>query len=228
MVNVLSLEQYLRMWKSITDWQKQKNTTGLPNYVDIDGHRVTKVQFLDMLKRMKAWQDTHNGQMSNTIGIEGPVLDPTPKPDPIDPRKPAIQTEYENAVGSFDNFTGFYNKCKGRGYKHYNNDVYNHNMALNRLKNRQGLNCADSSQLAYTLAIAMGYEARYEHVICEKSGGHIRLIIKGREFGSKWTSVDMAACISVKSQYALGNVWCADGTVIGYNDSWLLSDDGRT
>ncbi|HML04174.1 MAG TPA: hypothetical protein VK426_00225 [Methanobacterium sp.] len=221
MVNVLSLEEYLRMWNSITDWQKKNNTSALPNYVDIEGHRVTKAQFLDMLNRMKVWQDAHNGQMASEIGIEGPS-------NGNDDSKPTIQVEYENAVGSFDNFTGFYNRCKGRGYAHYNNDVYDHATALNRLKNKQGLNCADSAQLAYNLAVGMGYEAKFEHVVCKKSGGHIRLIIKGREFGSNWTRVDMAACISTQSQYALGNVWCADGTVVGYNDSWLLSDDART
>ena len=49
-------------------------------------------------------------------------------------------------------------------------------------------------ELCHALAIEMGYEVEYIHVMC-KQGGHIRGQIKGHEF-KNWTKIDPAAAIS--------------------------------
>lgn len=231
MVDVLTIAQYWEMQKLVAEWQKANRTTRLPNYVDIAGHRVTKAQYLDMIKRVKAYQVSHNGQYPSKVGIEGPIQN---KPNSNAPKMGPLQTKLVDAVGYFTTFTKFYNKCKGRGYLGYYNDVYDQKTAIQRLKKRKGLNCSDISQLGYELAKEMGYQVAFEHIICRRSGGHIILRIDGREFGNHglnmfaWKRVDLAACISVGSQYALGNIWCSDGTHMSFNDPWLLSDDGRT
>jgi len=140
--------------------------------------------------------------------------------------KGPIQTACEKLLGSFTNFTGFYNKCKGRGYGSYYNDIKTLSEEYSTIAN---LNCADASQLAYNLAKEMGYSVRYCHVYCTQSGsGHIYLQVKGNELGSNWVKVDLAAAMSVSSQYNIGSVWCSDAKISSYDDEWLLSDDGKT
>jgi hypothetical protein len=140
--------------------------------------------------------------------------------------KGPIQNACEKLLGTFTTFTEFYNKCKGRGYGSYYNDVKTLAQEYNTIAN---LNCADASQLAYNLAKEMGYNVRYCHVYCTQSGsGHIYLQVAGKELGSNWVKVDMAACMSVGSQYPIGQVWCSDAKISSYDDQWLMSDDGKT
>ena len=135
--------------------------------------------------------------------------------------KGTIQTACEKLLGTFTTFTEFYNKCKGRGYGNYYNDIKTLAQEYNTIAN---LNCADASQLAYNLAKEMGYSVRYCHVYCTQSGsGHIYLQVAGKELGSNWVKVDMAACMSVGSQYPIGQVWCSDAKISSYDDQWLIS-----
>lgn len=143
--------------------------------------------------------------------------------------KGPIQTALEKGLGSFKNITEYCNKIRGQGYGNYYNDVYNQNEAVKRIADKQPVNCSDGSQVTYALSLEMGYEARYVHVKCLKSGsGHVYLQLKGKELGSLWINVDTAAIISKESRYPIGRAWCSDGKIIGINESWLLSDDGKT
>jgi hypothetical protein len=135
-----------------------------------------------------------------------------------------IQAQLEAAVGQFNNFTEFYNKSKGRGYSYYYNDVKTLTQEIAAYKNKTGLNCSDAAQLFTALAKEMGYLTRYVHVMCN-SGGHIRMQILGKEFSS-WTRVDPAACISVGSQYPIGQVWCDYDNAHIETSNWILVDDG--
>lgn len=230
MVNILTLTEYQKMLQYIAAWQKQNRTTRLPNYVDIAGHRVTKAQYQDMMKRVENWKITHQGQLPAEIGIEGPIMSVSKTA----PSYGVLQKKLIDAVGYFTTFTEFYVLCKARGYLHYVNDIYDQITAIARLKNRAGLNCSDISQIGYFLAKEMGYKVAFEHIVCKSGVGHIILRIDGKEFGDHgndpfaWKRVDLAARISVGSQYALGNIWCSDGRHLSFNDSWLMTDDGRT
>jgi hypothetical protein len=73
MVNVLSKNQYLKMWNIIGNWQKENLTTRLPNFVIVDGFKIMKSQFMDMWKRVKNYMDNHQGNYPNIVGIEGPA-----------------------------------------------------------------------------------------------------------------------------------------------------------
>ena len=138
----------------------------------------------------------------------------------------SIQTAVQNTLGStFTTFTQFYNLMKGRGYSYYYNDV---KTLYEEETTCAYLNCADSSQLAVLLAREMGYEAKFVKCVCTVSGsGHIRFLIRGKEFGD-WTMVDMAACLSVGSQYDIGNSWCSDAKYWIIADPWIEVDDGIT
>lgn len=143
--------------------------------------------------------------------------------------KGPIQTALEKGLGSFRNITEYCNKIRGQGYGNYYNDVYNQNEAVRRIVDKQPVNCSDGSQVTHALALEMGYESRYVHVKCLKSGtGHVYLQVKGKELGSSWVNIDTAAIISKESKYPIGKAWCQDGKIVGINASWLLSDDGKT
>lgn len=82
MVHVLKLNQYLQMWNWIKTWQKNHNTTALPNYVRVKSlniglDRIYKNTYMNMYKRVKEYQKKHNGTMPQLIGVEKDI-----KPDP--------------------------------------------------------------------------------------------------------------------------------------------------
>lgn len=133
---------------------------------------------------------------------------------------------FSNAVGKkITSFRQGYEAIKYRGYILYYNDIYSAAIALNRLKNKSGLNCCDISQLLYRLAKAFKLDVHYVHLKCKSGTGHI--IIKVKEKGSsKWTWVDGAAALSSGKAYGQG--WCYNGKVLCEDDKFLMSDDGKT
>lgn len=173
------------------------------NYVKINGNRPAILYFLAPEKRTTTVTEEVQ-EVKRVVGT--------------------IQGRMEVALGQFNNFTEFYNKAKGRGYKYYYDDVYTLETEIVRFINKQGINCSDAAQLFGALAKEMGYEWRYVHVQCT-SGGHIRAQIRGKEF-SDWTRVDPAACISVGSQYPIGQVWCDYDNAHLESATWILIDDG--
>jgi hypothetical protein len=216
----MSLAQYLKMWTWIKQWQSQNNTKNLPNYVDVSSlkiglDRIEKDVYLDMFHRVGKYQEGHEGKMPETIGINSPAHGTEP---PITP----VKNRLEAGLGPFNNFTEFWEKIKGRGYKHYYNNVYNLKQEIQRVINREGINCTDSMQLCHALGCEMGYEVQYVHVMCKK-GGHIRGQIKGHEF-TDWTDIDPAAALSVNSMYPIGRVWCDYPNAHITNAIWLQTD----
>ena len=225
MVHTMSLSQYLEMWNRIIKWQNDNNTTRLPNYVDVGDMNVGvnpiyKDTYMDMYNRVVAYQGSHGGEMPQVIGIEGSASNT----EPVTPTG-SIKSKLEAGLGSFNNFTQFWQKILGRGYSHYYNDIYTLDQEIDRLIKKTGLNCTDSMQLCYALGTEMGYEMKYVQVQCNE-GGHIRGQIKGKEFGD-WTRIDPAAAIDLNSQYPIGKVWCDYDNAHVDTDNWLVVDDGQ-
>ncbi|MDP3014404.1 MAG: peptidoglycan-binding protein [Candidatus Subteraquimicrobiales bacterium] len=139
-------------------------------------------------------------------------------------KKGPIHLAVEKKLGSFSNFTGFYNKMKGRGYSHYFNDKKTLTQELNSLAQ---LNCVDASQLGLKLGIEMGYNLIMKRLVCPKSSdGHIILWGKGKELGNNWVWIDLAAAMSKESMYPIGKAWCQDTKqVTDWKDT---TDDGKT
>jgi hypothetical protein len=178
------------------------------------GDYVTDSCFEDMRKRYDAYK-VNNGVEPSLVYFVAPTPARVVGP---------IQGRLEAVIGQFDNFTAFYNKSKGRGYKSYYNDVLLPEQEIQAYINKSGMNCTDGTQLFVMLAQEMGYQTKYVHVQCQ-SGGHVRMQIYGKEFTS-WTRLDPAACMSVGSQYDIGQVWCDYSNAHIETDSWLLIDDG--
>lgn len=183
---------------------------------------------------MKQAVERFQGQMGTSAdGVIGPkTIAARAKYDQnaktVSTTKSAFHKSVEAALGGpYEDFTGYYillNKKKWKGYK---DDEFNLAQEIARDAQDLPLNCSDGSQEAKAVADDLGgYDFRYAHIYCKKSGGHIYLEGKGRELGSKYKDIDTAA--RRQSGYALGKRWCNDVKPSSYNDSWLVSDDGLT
>jgi len=177
-----------------------------------------------MFSRVLRWYHKEK-TLPNYVQVTKWTMEPKLEPVPSPTSKGHIQTACERTLGSFSNFTQFYNKMKGRGYGSYYNDIKTLAQEEATLSN---LNCSDATQLGVFLAREMGYTARFCHVYCKSGSGHIYGQISGKEFGTGWTKFDLAAAMSKSSMYNIGKVWCSDAKISSYNDSWLESDDGVT
>lgn len=187
-------------------------------YIDINTkyRYVTNTKFKEMYSRWITFT-TKNGREPNYAYINKPV----------ETNNTTTKTEDQKYIDLFSDAVGVkvtsfkqgYNAIKYRKYIGYNNDIYDRATALKRLKNKQGLNCSDISQLLYRLAEAFGLTVHYIHLRCKSGIGHIILSV-----GNTW--VDGAAALS--SGKAYGSGWCYNGTVINRDDKWLMTDDGKT
>jgi len=180
---------------------------------------ITLKKYKDIKARYDKWVKDHNGNKPNFVYITLPRS------------TEAGGKYYQKAVaklGSFSTAKEFYNKLIGRGYIGYNNDIYTFDTALNRVANRQGINCSDACQICYFVFTDMGYECRFVHVRCKSGIGHILLDVKYPKGVSTYTRIDPAAALSTGSRYSWGNIWCSGGSLIGYNPGWLMTDDGIT
>lgn len=212
-VHTLTKEQWKEVWGRIIKWKDANGSW--PNYVDISKYhvgvdKINENTYNKMHNRWEQWKKQHNGQEPNTIRIEDKVdSSVNSQSSSAEP----IQNKLMDAVGTFNTFTEFYDLCKGRKYSFYvhrsASSWYSRDTAIKRLKNRQGLNCVDVSQLGYALAKEMGYDVKFQESYCPKDNvGHVLLKVKGKELGAKWVIVDLAACISVNSKAPLGHHWC--------------------
>jgi Pseudomurein endo-isopeptidase Pei. len=206
----------------------------IPNYTTVEGKQVLKNDIYDACKRDNAFY-VKKGYMPTYVNI----LLQESAPVSTNPVKTDLLKRIEKAVGGeFKTATQFYNLVKVNDtYSHYSNDIYPQGQALTRLENRQGLNCADFSQIGHAAILELNkvygtnYGVDYVHVACKSSSGaynigHIILRVKGEEF-KNWTVFDVAEAASAGK--AIGSTMCSLGyKVLSYNDSWLMSDDGET
>lgn len=215
-------------WKNIMQryntYLKEHKTEPQICYLDInDKYRyISNAKYKDILQRYNDYKLKNNKEPSQVyinkikINISG------------------VLEKATDAVGEFiingnpwQSFINFYNKIRGRKYLHYNNDIYPQSTAFQRLKNRNGLNCSDISQLLYAVAKALGLDARFVHIVCRSKIGHIQLDVRN-PYTKRYIRIDGAAALSVNSQYSFGRLWCANGYLQSYQDAWLVSDDGKT
>lgn len=223
-IQAIPVDQFENMLTRFDEYVKSNKKEPNICYVDISNkyRYVSKDKLKEMRKRYDAYIKK-NGRKPNVCYVNYPTT--------VESNRftnDSFIKAFKDAVGDFSTYKEAYNKLKGRGYIGYNNDIYDQKTALKRLKNRQGLNCSDSCQLMYALAVAMGISVRYKHIMCRSGTGHIQLDVKYPSGVSSWTTIDPAAALSKGSQYAFGRVWCSNGRLLAYNPQWLMTDDGRT
>ena len=193
-----------------------KDLSFLPNYVTgSNGTKYYTNTYVDMSNRVSAYEVLNGAspkivyiKSENTVSTSTPTLD-----------------YFEQKFGKCEYIDDAMSKIQGRGYAYYYNSQYNTNTTINRIYNRQGVNCTDSAQLFYRLAYDMNnkygrkYECQFVHVFCQSGTGHIRLRLKSN--GGDWFYRDPSACLDGNS---ITYNWCSNGTVNAYNPSWIFSD----
>lgn len=186
-----------------------------PNYVShVDGTKYFIDTYTDMAKRVIAFKKA-NGRNPSYVSVKKTTSTST--------STDKVLKAFEDAFGKVTDFDSALKKIEGRGYKYYYNSVYNTAQTLKRIKNGQGVNCTDSSQLMYRIALALGYTVQFIHVQCS-TGGHIRLRLKHKKnTGGEWIYRDPACVLSDNGKGIRCN-WCMDGKIIAYNPSWIMSD----
>lgn len=188
-----------------------KDLSFLPAYVTgSDGTKYYTDTFVSMANRVSAWEVTY-GESPNFVYIK-----------PQNTTSKTTDSTLQAFISYFGNVTCIddcLEKIKGRGYAYYFNSNYNTANTLKRIYNRQGVNCTDSAQVFYRLALALGYECQFVHVRCASGTGHVRLRL--RKNGGSWFYRDPAAVLDGNS---ITHNWCSNGRIIAYNPSWIFSD----
>lgn len=225
--NLMPGKLYLAEYVDFADrlYGYNNNNMKLPPYGVCGLGKVSWQNIIYIYARILAYYKNNNKKLPNYANVTTWKGKPAIGGTSTSTKGP-IQIACEKLLGPFTNFTGFYNKMVGRGYKSEMNDT---ETLMQELSDLSGLNCVNATQVAVLLAREMGYSARFCHVYCTQSGtGHIYGQIAGKEFGTGWTKFDMAAAMSVSSKYPIGQVWCSDAKIVAYNEAWLESDDGKT
>ena len=186
------------------------SVTYLPQYVTAqNGVKYSNIEVVDMCNRVSSYEVLNHK---------------SPKYIIVNPNAGASDTfkYFCEQFGTPTDIDNALEKVFKHGYKHYYNSLYSNVIAIDRIKNKSGVNCTDSAQVFYRIGQALGYTVEFIQVEC-KEGGHIRLRLKhANNTGDKWIYRD-PACVLSGNQGIKGN-WCSTGHIKAYNPSWLFTD----
>ncbi|WP_409200623.1 hypothetical protein [Methanobrevibacter sp. DSM 116169] len=195
-----------------------QNLSFLPLYVTgTNGVKYYTNTFVDMANRVSAYE---------VLNGKSPAIVYLKKENNTSQNNGTVTTAFKNALGNFDNtIDGALRLIQGRGYAYYYNSSYNTQTTINRIRNKQGVNCTDVSQILYRIAIELGYEAQFVHVYCSKNPnkGHVRLRLRHPvNTEGTWIYRDGA---SVLSGNGIRSNWCESKyALVGYNPAWIFND----
>lgn len=185
----------------------------LPSYViGRDGTKYFKQTYVNMARRVSAYEVLNN---------VSPAIVYLNKEGLTSNNKSSILKKAQDIFGSFSTCDEWLGKIQGRGYSYYYNNEYSNETTLNRIKNKSGANCTDSTELTYQILVGLGYTVQIIHVMCKSGTGHVRLRCKhSKHTGGEWIYRDPAAVLkgnSIKSN------WCTNGTILAYDPKWIMA-----
>lgn len=196
------------------------STSFLPNYITgQDGVKYYKDAYIDMISRVLAFEKLNN-RSPNTVSVQNPN---TASTNATSVTANETYNYFVKKFGAITDFDSALAKIKGRGYSGYYNSRYSNTACIDRMYKKQGINCTDSSQVFYKIALALGYEVQFVHVKCSSGTGHIRLRLKhSKNTGGKWIYRDPA---SVLNGNGVTSNWCTSNyTLIAYDPAWIFTD----
>lgn len=203
-------------------FDNSKDTTFLPAYVsDENGKKYYKDCYIDMANRVSAYE-VSNGKSPAVVYVQNPNTNSTTA------TTTTVNSTYETFVKYFGSVTDIDSclaKVQGRGYSGYYNSRYDNTTSIKRMYNKQGINCTDSAQVFYKLALALGYDVQFVHVRCSSGTGHVRLRLKHPvNTEGSWILRDSA---SVLSGNGIRSNWCTSNyTLLAYDPAWIFTDLG--
>ena len=180
-----------------------------------DGKQYAKSCYVDMANRVSAYEVTNNvSPRYVTVRESAPVSD----------KNTEILKYFQDKFGvKITDFDSFLRAIQGRGYSGYFNSKYSTKKSIDRMKNKQGVNCTDSSQVGYVIALALGYEVQFVHVKCSSGTGHVRLRLKHPVYTEgTWIYRDPAAVLKGNG---IRSNWCTSNyTLLAYDPAWVMTD----
>lgn len=194
--------------------------TFLPSYVTgSNGVKYYKDCYVDMNRRVAAFEVRY-GRSPTHVEVQNKSTASTTT------TSNSANTTYSYFVKRFGSLTDFDSalaKIKGRGYSGYYNSKYDNITCIDRMANKKGINCTDSSQVMYKVAVALGYTVQFVHVKCSSGTGHIRLRLKHpKNTGGQWIYRDPASVLKGNS---VTSNWCISGyKLVAYDPSWIFTD----
>ena len=194
------------------------NNERMPNTIMTPFGNASPFNFIDMYARVLAFYE-ENEMLPNFVRTQRGV---TASP----PASGTFLARLRSAMGfNFTNATELYNRVRNYPYAYYYNSRYNEAQRLDRIRNRQGMNCTDWSLVLYKAIQELGgYQIHAVRglVACRtRNIGHVWLEIRGREF-SNWIFYDSTTATSSKG--SINRLVCP--LVRGsrtYNPTWFMN-----
>lgn len=190
--------------------------TFLPTTVTgTDGKQYAKSCYVDMANRVSAYEVTNNVSPRYVTVRESA---------PVSNKNTEILKYFQDKFGvKLTDFDSFLTAIQGRGYSGYFNSQYSTKRSIDRMKNKQPINCTDSSQVGYVIALALGYEVQFVHVKCSSGTGHVRLRLKHPvNTEGTWIYRDPAAVLKGNG---IRSNWCTSNyTLLAYDPAWVMTD----
>lgn len=192
----------------------------LPNYVTgKDGEKYYKTCYVDMANRVSAYE-VNNGASPRYVTVNNNNTSSSNTTTTSSNKTYEAFVQYFGRVTDIDSCL---TKVRGKGYSGYFNSKYDNITCIKRMYNHQPINCTDSSQVFYELAVALGYEVQFVHVKCSGGTGHVRLRLKHPvNTEGEWIYRDPAAVLNGSS---IRSNWCTNNyTLLAYDPAWIFTD----
>lgn len=187
----------------------------LPNNIrDNQGKLMNVRDYVYMFSRILVYYD-NNGQLPKYANVNSKsYTNPTETTNDV-------YKYFTNIFGKITCIDDAMEKIAGRGYGYYYDDVYSNKQSIDRIKNRQGINCTDATQMMKNVADGTGKYKSVDcvHVKCRGGDGHVFLKITQKDNSVFYR--DPAACLDNGS---ITSIWCSNGTVLSINPQWWLAN----
>lgn len=216
---VLTKNEYTRMAREIITFYNQNGRC--PNYVTYQNLKVKPQLFSYCMAKIVKFYIT-NKRLPATCKFDSTVLMSKQAPSKPKYTDDDVFNYFVKVFGNVTTFDQALEKVKEHGYSYYYDDVYNNKTAIDRMKNRKGINCTDSCQVFYHIAKALGYKVDVLHVQCS-TGGHVRLQLSknGKVYNRD------PACVLSDNGKPINCIWCPNAPLNAKNPKWFMDKVNR-
>lgn len=190
----------------------------LPNYItDNKGKKMKVSDYVYMFSRILIYYDKNNKLPAYANVNSKAFTKPTESTD-------TVYDYFVKVFGKVSCIDDAMEKIAGRGYGYYYDDVYSNRQSIDRIKNRQGVNCTDATQMMKHVADATRKYKKVDcvHVKCRGGDGHVYLKITNKDNSVFYR--DPAACLD---SGGVTHIWCSNGTILAINPSWWTANLNR-
>lgn len=204
--------RYWDMAKRLVAYVEKNNQ--IPNHIEVDGMYMRGSDFTYMFARILVYYDNHKEYPKYANVNSKAFIKPSETGN-------TVYDYFVNTFGKISCIDDAMEKIAGRGYGYYYDDVYSNKQSIDRIKNKQGVNCTDATQMMKNVADGTGKYKKVDcvHVRCRGGDGHVYLKITNKD-GSVFYR-DPAACLDNGS---ITSIWCSNGTVLAINPGWWVAN----